>query len=45
MELGAGVSGFAHGQPVMATLMWGGFAEEVVVPAAMAMPISPAIGL
>ena len=43
MELGAGVSGFALGQPVMATLMWGGFAEEVVVPAAMAMPISPAI--
>lgn len=32
-ELGLGVEGFAVGDPVIATTIWGGFAEELVTPA------------
>ena len=42
-EIGAGVDGLHVGQRVAATLMWGGFSEEVVVPGLMALPISPAL--
>lgn len=42
-EIGEGVGGLELGQRVVSTLMWGGFAEEVAVPAAMAMPICPAV--
>ena len=31
-EIGEGVQGLQIGQRVMSTLMWGGFAEEVVAP-------------
>ncbi len=39
-EIGAGVEGLQVGQRVISTLMWGGFAEEVVVPGVMPMPMS-----
>lgn len=42
-EVGAGVDKLRLGQRVLATLMWGGFAEEVVVPAQMALPFSSAL--
>lgn len=42
-EVGQGVHGLQVGQRVLSTMMWGGFAEEVVVPGAMAMPISPTL--
>ena len=38
-EVGAEVSGLEASQRVIATMMWGGMAQEAVVPAAMAMPI------
>ena len=38
-ELGAGVSGFAVGDRVMALLPGGGYAEQAVVPAACVMPV------
>lgn len=43
VEVGAGATGLEVGQRVVSTLMWGGFAEEVVVPAVMPMAMSPAI--
>ena len=39
VEVGAGVVGFRPGQRVMATLPQGGFAEEVVAPAAVVTPL------
>ena len=42
-EIGEGVEGLEVGQRVVSTLMWGGFAEEVVTPAAMPLPIPAAI--
>ena len=39
-EIGEGVDGLQIGQRVVSTLMWGGFAEEVVAPGAMPLPIS-----
>lgn len=42
-EIGAGVEGLEIGQRVVSTLMWGGFAEEVVVPGVLPMPISAAM--
>ena len=38
-EVGAGVETFRVGQRVMAIMMYGGFAEEVVAPASMALPL------
>lgn len=38
-ELGAGVCGFTQGQPVMALLASGGYAEQVVVTADQVIPI------
>ena len=39
IELGANVEGLRVGDRVMATMMHGGFAEEVVVPAASVLPM------
>ncbi len=39
IELGAGVSRFAIGQRVIATMTYGGFAEEAVAPAASLLPM------
>ncbi len=39
-EIGEGVDGLQIGQRVVSTLMWGGFAEEVVAPGVMPMPIA-----
>lgn len=39
IELGADVEGLQVGDRVMATMMYGGFAEEVVVPAASVLPM------
>jgi NADPH:quinone reductase len=41
MEVGAGVDNFSIGDRVIASLMYGGFAEEVVVPAVMTLPMPP----
>lgn len=41
IEVGAGVDNLQVGQRVMAVLNYGGFAEEVVVPAMMAIPLPP----
>jgi putative PIG3 family NAD(P)H quinone oxidoreductase len=41
LELGAGVVGWAPGQPAMALLAGGGHAERVVVPAGQLLPIPP----
>lgn len=38
-EVGAGVGGLTIGQRVMATLFWGGLAEEAVVPARAIVPV------
>ena len=40
-EVGEGVDPGRVGERVFATMMYGGFAEEVVVPAALAAPLSP----
>lgn len=42
-EIGEGLDGLHVGQRVVSTLMWGGFAEEVLAPGAMTLPISPAL--
>ncbi len=42
-EVGEGVEGLKVGQRVVSTLMWGGFAEAVVAPAAMPLPIPAAM--
>lgn len=42
--LGDGVSGWQVGQPVMALLAGGGYAELVVVPQEQVMPIPPGLG-
>ncbi len=42
-EAGAGVESLQAGQRVMATMLWGGFAEEAVVPAQMTTPFSSAL--
>lgn len=39
VEVGEGVAGYQPGQPVMATLTHGGFAEEVIAPAAVVTPL------
>lgn len=39
IEVGAGVDHVSIGDRVIATMMYGGFAEEVVVPAVMALPM------
>ena len=39
IEVGAGVDNLSIGDRVMATMMYGGFAEEVVVPAVMTLPM------
>ena len=39
IELGPGVDNLRGGDRVMATMMYGGFAEEVVVPAASVLPM------
>ncbi len=39
-EIGEGVEGLQIGQRVVSTLMWGGFAEEVLAPGLMPLPIS-----
>ena len=44
-ELADGVRGFAPGDPVMALLAGGGYAEEVVVDAGSVMPVPDAIPL
>ena len=41
--LGAGVSGFAPGQRVLAMTGWGGFAEKVLAPATSVVPIPDAM--
>lgn len=38
-ELGEGVTGFEVGQRVMATIFWGGMAEQAVAPVAAVIPI------
>ncbi len=38
-EIGAGVTGLRVGQRVMATIFWGGLAEEVVAPAKAIVPV------
>ncbi len=38
-EVGAGVTGLKVGQRVMATIFWGGLAEEAVVPAKAIVPV------
>jgi len=43
LEVGAGVKGFEVGQRVMALLTGGGYADEVVVPAACVMPVPSAL--
>jgi len=43
-ELADGVRGFAPGDPVMALLAGGGYAEEVVVDAGSVMPVPDATG-
>ncbi len=42
-EVGESVDGFRPGDPVIGLLSWGGFAEEVAVPAARLIPISSAL--
>lgn len=44
-EVGAGVSGWRAGERVMALLAGGGYAEEVVVPAACAMKVPERLSL
>jgi putative PIG3 family NAD(P)H quinone oxidoreductase len=44
-ELGPGVEGFRPGEPVMALLSGGGYAEEVVAPAECALPVPEALSL
>jgi len=39
MEIGEGVTGFEVGQRVMATIFWGGMAEQAVAPATVLVPI------
>lgn len=39
MEVGEGVDNFSIGDRVIGTMMYGGFAEEVVVPATMTLPM------
>ena len=39
VDVGAGVSDLKVGDRVMSTLMWGGFAEEVVAPSGMTLPM------
>jgi len=43
--LGAGVSGFEVGQPCVALLAGGGYAEQVVVPSGQVLPPPPGYGL
>jgi putative PIG3 family NAD(P)H quinone oxidoreductase len=45
LEVGSGVKGFEVGQRVMALLAGGGYADEVVVPAACVMPVPSALSL
>lgn len=45
MEVGAAVQGFAPGDRVMAALDHGGWAEEVILPAAAALPLAPGLDL
>ena len=44
-SVGAGVDGLAVGDRVIATLGWGGMAEQVVVPAASAIPVPDGVDL
>ncbi len=44
VELGEGVAGWRPGDRVMALLTGGGYAEQVVVPAACAMPVPDLLG-
>jgi NADPH2:quinone reductase len=43
--VGDGVQGFAVGDRVMAVCGWGGFAEEVAVPAAKVVPVPDGVGM
>lgn len=43
--VGEGVDGLQVGDPVLATLGWGGMADKVAVPAASAIPVPPGVDL
>lgn len=43
--VGAGVTGFVPGQPVIATCGWGGFAEEVCTEARKLVPLPPGVSM
>ncbi len=43
LDLGEGVTGFQAGDRVMAITTYGGFAEEVIVPAAAVIPLPPSL--
>jgi len=44
-EVGAGVTGFALGQPVIAACRWGGFAEEVLTTPDRLVAIPPGVSM